>query len=922
MSSRIEHFFTQRDRFGNGRALYVVAALAFVLPLALAALRGLRMDNEVERWLPEEDREAQVLGWHREQFPQGDQLIISWDGSSLRDPRVQRFANSLRGTVDEIGIRRDGCELIDSVVTADEVLAQMIDARVDATAATERLQGTLIGVGPLRVKLSETADRSEVGQDLAALASSILGRDATAGPPAYEFANPADENASADVPDVITRDIPTIPRHDLTLTWPQSLQGAPETAAVIEALQSSELVEAAFFHAGSPVALLATLSEAGVAERPALIEELNALAVEAGVDADQLHIGGSAAASVALNKGARTSSWNTRYPIWNIPFRSPFLMSAIIGAGIALLALRSMRLGILVLAVSYTTTLLAVACVPLAGDSLNMVLVVMPTLLTVLTLSGAIHVANYWRHEANISPSGAVGRAVRQAWAPCLLASTTTAVGLLSLLNSTLTPVRQFGLYSAIGCGIALLMVLFGLPSLLQIWRGKSSEIETRDERRWTAIGVQLGKYWGPIAVLCLACGALATYGLTRFQTETKVIRYFPQDAAIVADYHALESTLAGITPLDLVVRFDSNAQEELDFLERMETVRAVSAAISDHPEVTGTLSLSDFQPVHEKPSSKASTFQKIRFRQKIRRIEQEAKSGRGEAFLTVATETSALTNGNGVPLSREGDELWRISAQASVMSDADYGELMSDLNTRASQVLTPVTGATHVVTGMVPLFFRTQQAVLESLIRSFGLAFGLIAIVMMALLRSLSGGLIAMVPNLLPVGLVFGLISWCGQRVDIGTMITASVALGVAVDGTLHLLTWFRRGLDAGLNRLQATSMALGHCGPAMWQTSMAVGLCLLALMPAELLLISRFGWLMAALIGAALLADVVLLPALLAGPLGMILESKKARSLIRQRSSVRESTGDRKRQTRETAIPEPHRRRDDDFSRVRRSA
>jgi len=174
----------------------------------------------------------------------------------------------------------------------------------------------------------------------------------------------------------------------------------------------------------------------------------------------------------------------------------------------------------------------------------------------------------------------------------------------------------------------------------------------------------------------------------------------------------------------------------------------------------------------------------------------------------------------------------------------------------------------------MVPVFLRTQQAVLDSLIRSFGLAFAVIAIVMVVVLRSPIAGLLAMLPNLMPVGVVFGLVSWAGLAVDMGTMITASVALGVAVDGTLHLLTWFQDAIREGLPRQKAIERALAHCGPAMWQTSTAVSIGLLMLAPAELLLIHRFGWLMAALIAAALVADVVFLPALLAGPLGSVLE------------------------------------------------
>jgi uncharacterized protein len=157
----------------------------------------------------------------------------------------------------------------------------------------------------------------------------------------------------------------------------------------------------------------------------------------------------------------------------------------------------------------------------------------------------------------------------------------------------------------------------------------------------------------------------------------------------------------------------------------------------------------------------------------------------------------------------------------------------------------------------------------------------------------------ITMLPNLLPVGVVFGLISWGGIPVDIGTMITASVALGIAIDGTLHLLTWFRDGLRRGMSREDAIALGLAHCGPAMWQTSAAIGLGLLMLITAELLLISRFGWLMAALIGAALLADIVFLPALLSGPLGTLI----ARNTPADAQPVADE-----RAAQETAAAQPH--------------
>ncbi|MCA9072842.1 MAG: MMPL family transporter, partial [Planctomycetaceae bacterium] len=98
----------------------------------------------------------------------------------------------------------------------------------------------------------------------------------------------------------------------------------------------------------------------------------------------------------------------------------------------------------------------------------------------------------------------------------------------------------------------------------------------------------------------------------------------------------------------------------------------------------------------------------------------------------------------------------------------------------------------------------------------------------------------------------------------------------GIAVDDTLHLMTWFRQNRSQGLAPPEAVTQALVHCGPAMVQTSLIISIGLLMLFPTELLLIRRFGWLMALLVISALIADLVLLPALLVGPLSHLKQAE----------------------------------------------
>ena len=126
------------------------------------------------------------------------------------------------------------------------------------------------------------------------------------------------------------------------------------------------------------------------------------------------------------------------------------------------------------------------------------------------------------------------------------------------------------------------------------------------------------------------------------------------------------------------------------------------------------------------------------------------------------------------------------------------------------------------------------------------------------------------MIPNVFPVVMIFGIMGWMGILVDMGSMMTASVALGVAVDDTMHYLTWFRQGLDQGLDRKGAAMLAYERCATAMTQTTLIGGLGLAAFAFSTFTPTQRFGTLMLVLLFAALFGDLIFLPALLTGPLG----------------------------------------------------
>lgn len=181
------------------------------------------------------------------------------------------------------------------------------------------------------------------------------------------------------------------------------------------------------------------------------------------------------------------------------------------------------------------------------------------------------------------------------------------------------------------------------------------------------------------------------------------------------------------------------------------------------------------------------------------------------------------------------------------------------------------------VYTGVVPVVYKAQKTLLRSLVESTGLAFVMIAVVMIVLLRNRYAGMLSMLPNVFPVVVIFGAMGWSRTVVDIGSMMTASVAMGVAVDDTIHFLTWFRQGLDQGMHRVNAIMLAYKRCGMAMTQTTAIGGLGLSIFAFSTFTPTQRFGTLMLALLVAALVGDLIFLPALLASPLGRVFDRKR---------------------------------------------
>ncbi|MEX1041548.1 MAG: MMPL family transporter [Pirellulaceae bacterium] len=593
---------------------------------------------------------------------------------------------------------------------------------------------------------------------------------------------------------------------------------------------------------GEHTCLIAIVKNAAEVDRAAAVEYAYrcAEAVE-GLAREDLVIAGPTRDGVAIDEASKNS-------LAQLNLGSFGVCLAIMALG-----LRSIRATILIFLVAIFCEQLSMAIMYFSGQQMDSVLTLASNLTYVLAISSGVHLMNYYRESlAERSSFESVGWAFRAALVPCLLSAGTTAVGMFSLTVSNIQPVTNFGWYAAISVIAAALVLLLWAPAAMYkfpinppAWRGRS-ERPSRMRPLWDRLAIAIEKLRWPIFIFSLVVVLVCLVGVQRISTSAQLHDLFGSDAPILRDYDWLEEKVGPLIPIEIVLRYDDPQQTATD--ERFRVLQAVQQAIEETDGVSATMSAATFAP--NIPPADQPGFRAVMQRASIRKIL--------EGRLTEYEEINYLRR-------EDGDELWRISARVRAADRLNYGDLMQRLRNSVAEELEGRQGVEPIYSGSVPLIFKAQTEMLHDLIRSFGLAFVMIAVIMIVLLRNVLTGVFCMVPNIMPVLLAFGLMGFLGVSVEIGTLLTASAALGIAVDDSLHYITWFNRGLAKGLSRLDAARLAYEHCGLAMIQTSLICSLGLLVFALSPFTPVSRFAWMMFSLLLMALICDLLILPAVL---------------------------------------------------------
>lgn len=616
---------------------------------------------------------------------------------------------------------------------------------------------------------------------------------------------------------------------------------------------------------------LVILSEAGDSNRTAAVEALEKIAVDCGVSRQKLRLAGDAVANAAIDLESERA------------IRQWLVLSWVVALAVAWFCLRSVRSTMKIFIVAVFGAGVATAAIYYTGGSMNLVLVVCPVLIYVLTLSAAVHLTNYYRDAIREhGVEGAPVRAIVMGTWPCILSAATTALGLISLCVSHILPVKQFGFHSAVGILLSLGAVFLLLPTLFELWPPARRLIEparldrAKESRFLRATAESIIAYRRWVMVVCLGLLVAATAGIFQVKTVLTPLRYFSPHSRWLQDSLWYQANVGPMIPFEVVLEF--SGENDLSFLDRMLLVWSVQLELESMEEVGGTMSAATFGPTQsqlEQPTTRVGSAGQAFL--KVMGIRNTAELRRREISRRLWRQRHRFEE-TGYLKIRDPVQFWRISARVPALANVSHDRFLEQVEKRIDAFLVEHVDDPSTIrptyTGVVPLVYVAQRELLTSLFESFMLAFVLIAIVLAVVLRSLYAGLLVMLPSVFPAVITFGTMGLSGCLVDIGAMMTASVALGIAVDDTLHYLTWFRRALRQGMPRRDAIVEAYLRCAAAMTQTTLIAGLGLLVFTLSSFQPVAQFGLLMFILLAAALVGDLILLPAILATRLGRAFE------------------------------------------------
>jgi predicted RND superfamily exporter protein len=532
------------------------------------------------------------------------------------------------------------------------------------------------------------------------------------------------------------------------------------------------------------------------------------------------------------------------------------LMVGLVALGLALL-LRSPGASLALLAAVGVAVVWTLGLLGWLGWPENTLTQILPPIVLVIGTCNGLHlVARQAAARAERPQDGARAhllRAAAEVGTPCAMMTLTTLGGFLSFVPGGLEAFARFGVAAAFGVAASLLLSFTLLPlALLRLPprplpdRRAPGSLEALLGRVVRAVRRRSGAVLLAAAALAGVCGV----GMARLRVDARFEDLYGEDSRVVRWARFAGERLRPPDALEVELALPAGADvADPATLAVLERAAASLAALPDAGRVRSLLD--PLSAAHRLATGDDP------------RLERPAATTRGNRLLLdhLARDPSGVLS----HYLAESEGRLRLSVETGKLPQDRLRAFVAGAEQALGAALPA--GWSFALTGPIALVRDMLEAIQSSQRSSFLQAWAAVALLVTLFLRSLRFGLLVMVPTVLPAVVTVGAMGVLGVPLDPGTAMVGAIALGISDDDAIHLLAQYRRLRGEGLEAADAVEGAVLHAGRAIVTTSLtlALGFSALALSPWKS--VASFGVLSALAIAAALVAVLVVLPALLYG-------------------------------------------------------
>ena len=535
-------------------------------------------------------------------------------------------------------------------------------------------------------------------------------------------------------------------------------------------------------------------------------------------------------------------------------------LTAVVTLIIMFAMMRSTRAALIALAVVGVGVVGSFGVLGALGYKLTLFSALIPPLLIVIVVPNCIFFINKYHQEyaRDQDVDAAVQHTVKKIGGVALLTNLTTALGFSTFTLTSSDALVHFGVAATINIIVVYILSITILPVLYSWLPAPRPQHYKHLDQKWLREGVawlervaQHHRKWVYVGALSLA--AAGAIGMLRMQTTGNITTDINPSDPLVQQMRFFEQELGGVIPLEVVL--DTREAGGVNSSAVLRQVEEFQRSLDTLPNMSRSLSVVDFMKFGRQAFyGGLPEFYELPSASERRQIAALLPSGAADA-------NAALTSGL---VSKDGRRM-RITVQVRDLPRPEMVKVVKAIQHNADQIFDREKVDVSF-SGAGLIFLRSTEYLIDNLIMSLIFAVVVISLLMAGLFRSWRMMVVAILPNLLPLIMTAGIMGWFGIPVKPSTVLIFSIAFGISVDDTLHLLSRYRQELQVnGGNLGQAALTAIRESGVSMFYTSVVLFAGFFIFLASNFGGTQALGLLVSLTLGFAMFSNLILLPSLL---------------------------------------------------------